>query len=271
MSELTEPVDERALSKTLSSPKSSPLRELHSKLYEIDQLLQSPLCFAGHQLTLTRSAELIHYRLTRQDGLGREAERRGSLSGRYPHLEIRATLLDRPLAMLLAEPLHLSPSETLQVGLSRPIAFELCVGDEHKRSVILREPTKPLRLTSYGEVNDAMLCYHWVTGCVSEAVDGDEALVPLTLSNQTRRPITFQKLIIHKNFLKLYLTERGFMTNSIKVKMSSKTEAYLEYQDQADDLGPRAELIYESDNTGNAKLLRYLRVKKRGTGVEYGF
>jgi hypothetical protein len=248
-----------------------PLSELNSRIFDVAQLLHSPLRLASYQLSLTRRARLIYYTLTRLDALGGEAEQHGSFSATHPLIEIRATLLDRPLAMLLDEPLYLSPSETLEIGLSRPIAFELYVGDEHKRSVLLKAPSKPLRLTSYGEVNDAMLSYHWVTTCVNEAMDGDEALVPLSLINQTKRPIKFQKLIIHKNFLKLYLTERGFMTNSIRVKLSSKMEAYLEYQDQADQRRGSAELIYESEDTGNAKLLRYLRVKKRGTGVEYGF
>ena len=83
--------------------------------------------------------------------------------------------------------------------------------------------------------------------------------------------VNFKKLIIYKNFLKLFSNSGKFTTNEIKVKMSSATEAYLEYQDVPFPPSPNATLVFESEHRGNAMLLKYLRVKKRGTGVEYGF
>ena len=105
-----------------------------------------------------------------------------------------------------------------------------------------------------------------------EQAGGDEALVPVTVRNQTKHPVELKKVIIYKSFLKLFRGEAQFVTNQVKVLITSKSEAYLEYAHAPPpELGP-CELIFDPEHEGELPLLKILRlVSKRGTGIEYGF
>ena len=97
---------------------------------------------------------------------------------------------------------------------------------------LLLSPTRRLRLTSYGRVTQPMICYHWKATTGNLPVDGNEALVPMLIQNQSKQVIELRKLILYKGFLKLFKTDHYFVTNEVKLKMTSKQEGFLEYSDQ---------------------------------------
>lgn len=256
--------------------------------FSVDSLIASPLQLGELSLRCVAEGDLISYELSR--ALSRGERERIALEGedagdeelrlaqglfptRLSHIQVKATLLDRPLVLSLERPLHLEPGGMFSVHLSRPLALELVACDLHGSSLKLcAAPLKALRLTSYGLVSQPMLCYHWVTQISPESIGRDEARVPLIINNQTKHPVELRKVILYKGYLKLYRSAEGFETNLVTVQITSKSEAQIEYDD--DSLGTRGplELIYESPSAAHPKLLKLLRlVSRRSAGIEYGF
>ena len=98
-------------------------------------------------------------------------------------------------------------------------------------------------------------------------------LVPIIINNQTRQLIELRKIVLYKSYLKLYQSAQGFITNLVKVQITSRQEAHIEYDDAPPTSGgSAASLVFESPDTATPKLLKLLRLAgKRSAGVEYGF
>ena len=195
----------------------------------------------------------------------------GFLESKYSHFKIRASLLDRPLVLALEHPLYIPPQSQSYLKLSRPIAFELIAYNADEEFKLLLNPTKALRVTSYGLVTQPMLCYHWLASTSEQPIDGNEALVPMVIQNQSKQVIELRKLTLYKGFLKLYKNDSYFVTNEVNLKLTSKQEGFLEYLDEPPSQYGICELLYEHTGETSTKLLKLLRlVGKRGTGIEYG-
>ena len=195
----------------------------------------------------------------------------GLLDAKYSHFKIQASLLDRPLILALEQPLYVPPLAQTQLSLSRPIAFKIIAHTATDELKLLINPTRTLRMTSYGLVTHPMLCYHWRALANERPYDGNEAIVPMLIQNQSKQVIELRKLILYKGFLKLFKTDNYFVTNEVKLKLTSKQEGFLEYLDQPSSHHGACDLIYESSGESSTKLLKLLRlVTKRGTGIEYG-
>ena len=79
--------------------------------------------------------------------------------------------------------------------------------------------------------------------------------------------------MIYKNYLQLYLLSHQLWTCQVYVKMTSKQEAYIEYDTSpSHDLpGPPLHIISYFDSS-KPTFLKHLRLlKRKGTGIEYGF
>jgi hypothetical protein len=191
----------------------------------------------------------------------------------FDRIQCQPSLLDRPLVLALEHPVYISPRSHLQINLSRPIAFELtAIAANDKSLKLCIMSTKNMRLTSYGQVTRPMICYHWQASTVSRPVDGNEALVPIMIYNQTKQVVELKKLILDKVFLKIFKNEDYFITSQVKVQITSKSEAYLEYLNTPPPLEGDCRLVFESSSDVGPKFLKILRLMgKRGTGIEYGF
>ena len=84
----------------------------------------------------------------------------GFLDAKYSHFKVKASLLDRPLVFALERALYVPPLSQIQLSLSRPIAFEMIAHNAQDEFKLLLNPTRRLRLTSYGRVTQPMICYH---------------------------------------------------------------------------------------------------------------
>lgn len=238
----------------------------------ITDLAREGLCVGDKRLKLTAGERLHHYELISLTPEERELKS-GQISAQLERFELRPTLLDRPLVLALDQPLHVPPRSQCTLNLSRPLAFDVWVsGAEEEPHKLLSSSTRALRLTSYGQITDPMICYHWRSTIDVLKANGDEALVPLMVSNQTKHPVELKKVILYKSFLKLFRAYEQFVTNQVSVLISSKSEAYLEYSERPPErLGP-CELIFDPKHEGELAFLKILRlVGKRGTGIEYGF
>lgn len=195
----------------------------------------------------------------------------GLLDARYDYFKVQASLLDRPLILALEQPLYVPPLAQTRLTLSRPIAFKIIAHTATDEFKLLINPTRTLRMTSYGLVTHPMLCYHWRALANERPYDGNEAIVPMLIQNQSKQVIELRKLILYKGFLKLFKTNNYFVTNEVKLKLTSKQEGFLEYLDQPSSHHGTCELIDENSGESSTKLHKLLRlVTKRGTGIEFG-
>ena len=196
----------------------------------------------------------------------------GQFDAKLDHLQLRPTLLDRPLSLGLERPIHVAPGATLKLSLSRPIAFDVVVSNASQELTLLSCATRSLRLTSYGQVTNPMICYHWRSPTDITLAEEDEALVPLLVSNHTKQAVELKKVILYKSFLKLFRAEAQFVTNQVEVMITAKNEAYLEYSERPPQELGTCVLSYDPKHEGELPLLKILRlVGKKGTGIEYGF
>ena len=236
--------------------KQNPLLRFHLRHYSNDLQAKST----------TNSPQVIH-----EQTHNKATETTGFLDAKYSHFKIQASLLDRPLVLALEQPLYVPPLAQTRLSLSRPIAFEIIAHTETNEFKLFLNPTRALRMTSYGLVTHPMLCYHWQASTNDRPYDGNEAIVPMLIQNQSKQVIELRKLILSKGFLKLFKNKDYFVTNEVKLKLTTKQEGFLEYLDQPPSHHGSCSLIYQHSGEASTKLLRLLRlVTKRGTGIEYG-
>ena len=171
----------------------------------------------------------------------------------------------------------LLPQEQHTTYIERPITIDLHVLTEiHQDShCIYNFPIVPLKLTSYGNVQNAMLCYYWQSQAFQQSLDTQELFtsVPLHLKNTTKKKVTFQKLVIYKNYLQLYILPSQMITCAIHIKITSNQEAYIEYEDTCPvtiEEAPIHTVSYLTQST--SPIFKKLRqFKRKGTGIDYGF
>lgn len=221
--------------------------------------------------------ELSHTHLPKEDY---SALKTGLFNSTYDHLEVRATLLDKPLIVGLNEPVHIAPKSHSHLSLSRPIAFQIVVKNSEEDLTLFSHAANELRLTCYGEITHPMVCYHSVSDILRpienekalDLIPGNHALVPLFIENQTKEPIELRKLILYRGLLKLYRSKLCFITNGVKVVIHSKSDAFIEYEEGPPSALGDLDLLFESNEEKVPRLLKRLRLRhSRGTGIEYGF
>ena len=208
----------------------------------------------------------------------------GSFSRQYTHFKLYPTLLDRPLALSL-DPITLLPGEKHKLYLERPIALELHLfshkdllqnrSTPSKLNRIYTFPITSLKRTTYGHVQNAMLCYFWKSHHLSSPLETQPLLacLPIYLENTTKEKMTFQKLIIYKNYLQLYLFPSQMMTCALHIKLSSPRDAYIQY-DYTPPLDLKEDALHVVSQLSQRapKLFKKFRLfKRKGTGIEYGF
>ena len=240
--------------------------------YSVAQLSKHPLTVAERTLNIQLGERLHMFELSELRGDGEVVLKCGQFDAKLDRLQLRPTLLDRPLALALERPLHVSSGATIQLSLSRPIAFEVVVSNATQELTLLSCATRALRLTSYGQVTSPMICYHWRSPADVTLAREEEALVPLLVTNHTKHPVELKKVILYKSFLKLFRAEAQFVTNQVQVMITAKSEAYVEYSERPPQALGECVLSFDPKHEGELPLLKILRlVGKKGTGIEYGF
>jgi hypothetical protein len=251
--------------------KQMSLFEASQFTYELKALLDAPLSIGECDILFTRDGgPLTTFEVHSTSNIESKYRRFGL---KFEQIQCLPSFLDRPLVLALEYPVYISPRSHLQISLSRPIAFELsAISANDERLNLCIMPTKNMRLTSYGQVTRPMICYHWRASAVSRPVDGNEALVPIIIYNQTKQVVELKKLTLYKGFLKLFKNDDYFITSQVKVQITSKSEAHLEYLNTPPPLEGDCRLVFESNSDVGPKFLKILRLMgKRGTGIEYGF
>ena len=199
----------------------------------------------------------------------------GRFHRRLTHFHLKPALLDRPLFLALKTPVTLSPGERRSFLLDRPISLELNLSHtgnaEHFR--LLTFPCVLLKRTSYGTVDQAMVCYYWESQECEEARSPYFALVPVEVVNQATSTVQLKKLVIYKNYMKLYATSRQLCTSAIKVKLSNRREGFISYQSAPPDLlsGEDFTTIEPEPDSRFHLINSFRNFKRRGTGIEHGF
>ena len=191
------------------------------------------------------------------------------------HFNLKPTLLDRPLFLALKTPVTLSPGERRSFILERPIAFEILLHrQERSEPLILTSfPSMQLKRTSYGTVDQAMVCYFWESEQVERAQSGCFALVPVEVINQSTSTVQLKKLVIYKNYMKIYVSADTLCTSAIQVKLNNKKEGFINYQSTLPKLlrGQEVTVIEPRPGSRFNILNSFKSFKRRGTGIEHGF
>ena len=252
------------------------LLNLVGQQLSMSDIISSPLELASSIISFESLAHAFQFSLTpNQTSLNTENVS-PSLAGSFDHratsISIGATLLNRPLVLNLLTPLMLPPQSQLDITCSRPISLTIHAHLPQSEVLLCQVPTKPMRLTTYGKVTSPMISYYWVSPITTQPIDGNEALMPIKIYNRAKHQVTLRRITIFRDFLKLYQSSSGFVTNSLKLLISSQQEAYVEYGQRPPKGFEDLKLIAESVKTSQNPLGKLFRLmSKRGTGIEYGF
>ena len=180
-----------------------------------------------------------------------------------------------PLFLALKTPITLLPGERRSFVLQRPIAFELNLtrGDIPEYFNMTSFPSVHLRRTSYGEVNQAMVCYFWQSEIVEKPQDQSFALVPVEVINQASTSVQLKKLVIYKNYMKLFASPQMLCTSAVQVKLSNMREGFINYKSSIPLLFQGQDVTeIESKPSSRFHIINSLKnFKRRGTGIEHGF
>jgi hypothetical protein len=201
----------------------------------------------------------------------------GRFSTQYSYFTLIPILLDRPLVLALKPSLTLLPYESRTLSLERPISVELKIQThaavDSPSHAIHRFPLVPLKMTSYGKVQKAMLCYYWESRVLTHQAQDLFASVPIDLKNESKDKVSFQKLIISKNYLQLYILPTQLLTCAVHVKITSKQDAYIKYEDHYPShlLEKPIKTVSDLDQNASKLLKKFKTFKRKGTGIEYGF
>lgn len=243
---------------------------LNQEYITLEQLIIEPLVLGERKFEVQQGVSFYPYEFYEMNSQEKLLHR-GSIGKQFSKIEVKTTLLDRPLVLALDQPLSVPPKAHCSFNLTRPLAFEIHVLNDHESFKLLSSPIKTMRMTSYGQVINPMLCYYWCSHFDVNSAEGNDALVPLVVYNQTKHAVELKKIILYKSFLKLFRAQTQFITNQVQVFITSKSEAYIEYtNDPPHTLGPY-NLIFDPKHEGELPFLKILRLGKKGTGIEYGF
>ena len=191
------------------------------------------------------------------------------------HFNLRPAFLDRPLFLALKTPITLAPGERRSFILERPIALDLNLRrDQHPDHLMIASfPCLKLKRTSYGTVDQAMVCYFWESEQVEEAQSECFALVPVIVVNQSTSTLQLKKLVIYKNYMKLYASSELLCTSAIQVKLNNKREGFINYKSTMPLLfQDQTVTVIEPQKGSRFHIINsFKNFKRRGTGIEHGF
>ena len=130
-----------------------PLLSILDHLLRLSDYVDQPLSIGERELCFATDHDHVECLLD-QEVIGR-------FHTRLTHFNLKPALLDRPLFLALKTPVTLSPGERRTFLLERPVSLELRLS--HAGSTepfkIATFPCVRLRRTSYGTVDQAMVCY----------------------------------------------------------------------------------------------------------------
>ena len=246
------------------------LLSFFEKAHRVDEYLNQDLVFLDTTLRFTREGSSFYYE--------RNGVLKGCFSEENPYFKLAPTLLDRPLVLALESPVVLLPNEQRSLYLERPISLELHLStssNQKQSHCIDTFPLVDLKRTAYGKVQNAMVCYHWTSPCYEDWTQAKDlfAVLPLSLDNASKKRITFQKLVIYKNYLQLYLFPSQILTCEVRIKVSSSQDAFIQYDESyPNQIGTVPLHTVTDQEQGSNKFLKRVRfAKRKGTGIEYGF
>ena len=204
--------------------------------------------------------------------LHKDSEHITNFSQYCEHIEIRPTLLDKPLFIKLKKPVTVLPNETVNFSLERPLDGELVINHEEKTTLLHKFSLYDYKLINYGIVTDGIVCYYIESDIIEKPRNGNFALVPVSVINKHNKPTLISKIIIDKNFLKILVTPSMFMTNNATVRVRTEKVAYISYTKNKDE---NFEILktydFENEKKQPAIFKMLKSFKKKGTGIEYGF
>ena len=215
------------------------------------------------------------FTLKNKDGyneLYKNSEHITNFSQIHENIEIRPTLLDKPIYIKLRNPVTVLPGETINFCLERPLDGELVIKHEDKTTVLHKFSLYNYKLINYGIVTNGIVCYYIESDIVTKPKIGNYAMVPVTVINKHNRPNLISKLIIDKNFLKILVTPDMFMTNNVTARVRTEKIAYITYTENKDE---KLEILktyhFENEKKQPAIFKMLKSFQKKGTGIEYGF
>lgn len=136
-------------------------------------------------------------------------------------------LPDRPLVIKPDRPLTILPGESARFFLEIPIWFRLTAGDEG--ILIFEEPLSVLSNTWFGDPLNGQLCYrleirlHQSIGSVDPSAH--VAMCPLSLTNDSRQGLPFEKLCLHVENLSVFKGADRLWTNGLNVVFKGPDQA----------------------------------------------
>lgn len=173
------------------------------------------------------------------------------------HLRLSVHFPNRPVVIRPDAPYLIAPGDKVQFFVSVPLSLRVSTDDPDAHALV-EEPTVNLSNTWFGSTVDGELCYASRTRAKRSPEELDERrfriICPVRMRNASREVLTFERVCLRVQFLRVYAGESHFWSNEVGITYRGKDEiSRVAYHPRGPSFEGRAQLISEAAESDHAQ------------------
>lgn len=150
-----------------------------------------------------------------------------SIGDKSNTLTLAPALPIRPVVVKPLNPFKLLPNTIVQLYVHIPVTIQLYAGAVKEENKLIELPGKELSSTWFGAPDNGELAFavknNFYTDISSELLENNEVLCPVKITNSADGILDFQRLMVHVEFVSIYIHQKKMYTNEIRVKFKGES------------------------------------------------